>query len=106
MTNFTIKIGNEGKIITEKFELTWGTGDEGEIILETLEVKKEYRGKGLATSVLSEFINAHKGKKIELFAYPLDNVTDLKPTVKFYENAGFEIKYEDSQGVLMFLNPL
>jgi len=62
---------------------------EGKIILENIEIKKEFRGKGKASELMIQFINKFSDKIIELCACAQDDDTDTDRLVEFYESFGF-----------------
>jgi ribosomal protein S18 acetylase RimI-like enzyme len=66
--------------------------ENGVVILDMIEVDEKLRGKGIAKKAMERFLNMHKGKTIELHAYPQDDSTDLQRLVDLYTSFGFEIQ--------------
>lgn len=75
---------------TKKYKLVYSI-EEGIVILDHLEVQKEFRGKGIANSAMKRFMKKFSGRNIELHAYGQDEITVTEKLVKFYEKFGFQI---------------
>lgn len=89
---------------TQKYSIQYSI-ENGIVILENIEVKNEYRGKGWGKKAMQRFIKMFKGKTIELHAYPQDEKTNIEKLVAFYESFGFEVVCgSESIGYEMKLN--
>ena len=75
--------------------------NEDDLIIEMVEVYQKRKGTGsqLVKQVMQIAQKERKG--LTLCAYPQDESIDLKNLVKFYENLGFSIEYDDGSEVLM-----
>jgi len=82
------------------------TIEDDVVILESLEVAPEHRGKGLAKKFMKEFIDKFKNQRIELHAYAQDESTSTERLVEFYKSLGFDVVCGDeSCGYSMELDP-
>lgn len=63
----------------------WGVAGEGQIT--NVAVKKEYQGKGIATSLFDDILK--KGEMIELQAYTLEVRVSNVRAIHLYEKMGF-----------------
>lgn len=63
----------------------WGVAGEGQIT--NVAVKKEYQGKGIATSLFDDILK--KGAMIELYAYTLEVRVSNVRAIHLYEKMGF-----------------
>jgi ribosomal protein S18 acetylase RimI-like enzyme len=79
-----------GAIKTKKYSIEY-TIDGDMVVLDYLEVKKEFRGKGWGEKAMIRFIKKFMGWKIELHAYPQDYETSTERLVSFYKKFGFEV---------------
>ena len=79
-----------GQIKTKKYEIEWTVEEDGIVILHSMFVHDQYKGKGIATKMMQRFVNRFSHRDIELVANPLDDDTDLERLVNFYERFGFE----------------
>jgi ribosomal protein S18 acetylase RimI-like enzyme len=85
----------------QKFTIEYHEED-GIIILDNIEVNPEFRGQGVATIAMTEFMKKFRGEKIELHAYPQDKTTSIERLVDFYRKFGFEtVCGDDSIGYEM-----
>jgi len=81
------------------------TIEDGVVILEKIEIKKDKRGQWLWSELLKEWENniEEEGyKRIELCAYPQDNETTLEMLKEFYENNWYEIEYDTGTEILFY----
>ncbi len=79
-----------GAIKTKKYSIDY-TIDGDVVVLDNLEVKKEFRGKGLGKKAMIRFIIKFIGWKMELHAYAQDEETSTERLVSFYKKFGFEV---------------
>ena len=79
-----------GQIKTKKYQIEWTVEAEGCVILDSMFVQDEHKGKGIATKMMQRFVDRFSHRDIELVAMPLDDDTDLERLVNFYERFGFE----------------
>jgi GNAT superfamily N-acetyltransferase len=92
------------RIKTKKYTLDY-TQSNGVILLDMIQVKENYRNKGIATKAIQRFLKMCKNKSIELHAYPQDTTTDMYRIIRFYSKFGFDIKCgNDITGYEMTLN--
>ncbi|HEY1046914.1 MAG TPA: GNAT family N-acetyltransferase, partial [Bacteroidia bacterium] len=66
--------------------------ENGVVVLDMIEVNAESRCKGVASKLMTKFINKFNNREIELHAYPQDELTTIDRLVVFYEKFGFEVE--------------
>lgn len=77
--------------------------NENELVIDNVEVIEKRQGTG--TELVNQLIEIarNENKELTLCAYPQDDSISLDDLVRFYENLGFEIEYDDGDEVLMRL---
>lgn len=91
------------KIEVENGYIEYDTDDmnENELVITKVEVYEKRKGTGseLVKKVIK--IAQEEGKELTLCAYPQDDSISLKDLIKFYENLGFSVEYDDGSEALM-----
>lgn len=75
--------------------------DENGLVIDCVEAYAKRRGTGslLVDKVIE--IARNENKKLGLCAYPQDDSVTLAELIKFYENLGFSVDYNDGEEALM-----
>ena len=79
-----------GTLKTKKYSVRY-TIENNIVVLDDIEVQKQYRGQGYGKKAMQRFMDKFTGRKIELHAFALDQDTITEKLVLFYEKFGFEI---------------